>query len=113
MKCDADRLFGATLGNHHSRPVHLSSAIHHFTSSDLGCRTIGKFLSASTPSAIISAIRPAFEKGKASGDLLFFPSQVHVHKDLGVDVGSTQHFPPRPHISARISDNDSFCMYYY
>jgi len=23
------------------------------------------------------------EKGKASGDLLFFPSQVHPHKDLG------------------------------
>jgi len=41
----------------------------------------------STPSAIISAIRPAFDKGKASGDLLFFPSQVHTHedKDLGID----------------------------
>jgi ATP adenylyltransferase len=41
----------------------------------------------STPSAIISAIRPAFDKGKASGDLLFFPSQVHTHedKDLAID----------------------------
>ena len=43
----------------------------------------------STPSAIISAIRPAFDKGKVSGDLLFFPSQVHTHKDkdLAIDVG--------------------------
>ena len=72
-----------------------------------------KFLSASTQSAVISTIRPAFEKGKASSGLLFFPSQVHIHKDLGVDVGSTQHFPPRPHRSARISDNDMFCLYYY
>jgi len=38
-----------------------------------------------TPPAIVSAIRPAFEKGKASGDLLFFPSEVHTHKDLGID----------------------------
>lgn len=46
----------------------------------------------STPSAIISAIRPAFDKGKVSGDLLFFPSQVHTHedKDLAIDVGQTQ-----------------------
>ena len=44
-------------------------------------------MSASTPSAIISALRPAFEKGKESGDLLFFPSQVHTHQDLGIDVG--------------------------
>jgi len=41
----------------------------------------------SPPSTIVSAIRPAFEKGKASGDLLFFPSEVHTHKDLGIDVG--------------------------
>ncbi len=46
----------------------------------------------STASAIISATRPAFDKGKASGDLLFFPSQVHTHndKDLAIDVGQTQ-----------------------
>ncbi|KAF8482888.1 ATP adenylyltransferase-domain-containing protein [Russula ochroleuca] len=42
-------------------------------------------MSASTPSAIISAIRPAFDKGKESGDLLFFPSQTHTHKDLSID----------------------------
>ncbi|KAH9979160.1 hypothetical protein BJV74DRAFT_780499 [Russula compacta] len=42
-------------------------------------------MSASTPSAIISAIRPAFDKGKQSGDVLFFPSQVHTHKELGID----------------------------
>jgi len=40
---------------------------------------------ASTPPAIISAIRPAFEKGKESGDLLFFPSEVYKHNDLGID----------------------------
>ncbi|KAI9463602.1 ATP adenylyltransferase-domain-containing protein [Lactarius psammicola] len=38
-----------------------------------------------SPPAIVSAIRPAFEKGKASGDLLFFPSEVHTHRDLGID----------------------------
>jgi len=42
-------------------------------------------MSASTPSAIISAIRPVFDKGKESGDLLFFPSQIHAHKDLAID----------------------------
>ncbi|KAI0270762.1 hypothetical protein BGY98DRAFT_1091270 [Russula aff. rugulosa BPL654] len=33
-------------------------------------------------------IRPAFDKGKASGDLLFFPSQIHTHKDkdLAIDL---------------------------
>ena len=43
-------------------------------------------MSFATPPAIVSAIRPAFEKGKASGDLLFFPSEVHTYKDLGIDV---------------------------
>ena len=43
-------------------------------------------MSFATPPAIVSAIRPAFEKGKASGDLLFFSSDVHTHKDLGIDV---------------------------
>jgi hypothetical protein len=49
----------------------------------------------STPFAIISAIRPAYDKGEASGDLLFFPSQVHTHKDkdLAIDVGQTQDPP--------------------
>lgn len=53
-----------------------------------------KVMSASTPSAIISALRPAFEKGKESGDLLFFPSQVHTHQDLGIDVGHLAPSPP-------------------
>lgn len=42
-------------------------------------------MSFATPPAIVSAIRPAFEKGKASGDLLFFPSEVHTQRDLGID----------------------------
>ncbi|KAI0305733.1 hypothetical protein B0F90DRAFT_1098460 [Multifurca ochricompacta] len=42
-------------------------------------------MSASTPSAIIAVIQSAFERGKASGDLLFFPSEVHIHRDLGID----------------------------
>ena len=74
-----------------------------------GVAQLRKLMSASMPPAIISAIWPAFEKGKASGDLLFFPLQVHTHKDLGIDVGPTQHFSPRPHRSARIGGNDSFC----
>jgi hypothetical protein len=54
----------------------------------------------STPSAIISAIRPAFDKGKASGDLLFFPSQVHTHqdKDLAIDVRQTPRAPDFSHM---------------
>jgi hypothetical protein len=50
-------------------------------------------MSASTPSAIISAIRPAFDKGKESGDLLFCPSQIHTHKDLAIDVRQTHLLP--------------------
>jgi len=42
-------------------------------------------MSFATPPAIVSAIRPVFEKGKASGDLLFFPSEVHTYRDLGID----------------------------
>jgi hypothetical protein len=52
-----------------------------------------------TPSAIISAIRPAFEKGKESGDLLFFPSQAHTHKDLGIDVGQRRNSTLDPYAS--------------
>ena len=48
-----------------------------------------KTMSFATAPAIVSAIRPAFEKGKASGDLLFFPSEVHTHSDLGIDVGKS------------------------
>ncbi|KAI0062878.1 ATP adenylyltransferase [Artomyces pyxidatus] len=36
-------------------------------------------------SQIISAIPDAFERGKASGDLLFFPSEIHTHSDGGID----------------------------
>ncbi|KAF8274482.1 hypothetical protein EI94DRAFT_687821 [Lactarius quietus] len=42
-------------------------------------------MSFATPPAIVSAVRPAFDKGKASGDLLFFPSEVRTHRDLGID----------------------------
>jgi hypothetical protein len=41
----------------------------------------------STPSTIISLIGPTFDRGRASGDLLFFPSEAHIHRDLGIDVG--------------------------
>ena len=64
-------------------------------------------MSASTPSAIISAIRAAFHKGKESGDLLFFPSQIHTHKDLSIDVGQTHLFlitRPQTHSRARIGN---------
>jgi hypothetical protein len=54
-----------------------------------------KAMSASTPSTIISLIRPAFDKGRASGDLLFFPSEVHIHGDLGIDVGQLQRMTGR------------------
>jgi hypothetical protein len=67
-------------------------------------------MSASTPSAIVSAIRPAFDKGKESGDLLFFPSQIHTHKDLAIDVGpNAPHFPSpitSTQTRARINNHD-------
>ena len=65
-----------------------------------------KIMSASTPSTIISTIWSAFEKGKASGDLLFFPPQIHTH-DLysGIDVGSKQLSPLPP--------TYPFCVYCY
>ncbi|KAH9061312.1 HIT-like domain-containing protein [Lactarius vividus] len=62
---------------------------------------------------IVSAIRPAFEKGKASGDLLFFPSQVHTHKDLGIDFeirlcpALLQKPPlPTPHFEVAAGDHE-------
>ncbi|KAI0266844.1 ATP adenylyltransferase-domain-containing protein [Gloeopeniophorella convolvens] len=42
-------------------------------------------MSTSTPSAIIAAVAPTFARGKASGDVLFFPSEVHTHHDAGID----------------------------
>jgi len=38
----------------------------------------------STHSEIISVIPACFEKAKSSGDLLFYPSDVHVHEDSGL-----------------------------
>ncbi|KAH9176350.1 hypothetical protein EDB89DRAFT_2126767 [Lactarius sanguifluus] len=62
---------------------------------------------------IVSAIRPAFEKGKASGDLLFFPSEVHTHKDLGIDFeirlcpALLQKPPlPTPHFEEAVGDHE-------
>ncbi|KAH9002052.1 ATP adenylyltransferase-domain-containing protein [Lactarius hatsudake] len=66
-----------------------------------------------SPPAIVSAIRPAFEKGKASGDLLFFPSEVHTHKDLGIDFeirlcpALSQKPPlPTPHFEGAAGDHE-------
>ncbi|KAI0254039.1 ATP adenylyltransferase-domain-containing protein [Lactifluus subvellereus] len=66
-----------------------------------------------TPSAIISLIRPAFEKGRASGDLLFFPSEVHTHRDLGIDFEiklcpALLHKPnlPKPHFEPGAADHE-------
>ncbi|KAH8990532.1 HIT-like domain-containing protein [Lactarius akahatsu] len=68
---------------------------------------------ATSPPAIVSAIRPAFEKGKASGDLLFFPSEVHTHKDLGIDFeirlcpALLQKPPlPTPHFEVATGDHE-------
>jgi ATP adenylyltransferase len=35
---------------------------------------------------IISKLSSAFDKAKLSGDLLFFPSTVHKHVELGIEV---------------------------
>ncbi|KAH9047834.1 HIT-like domain-containing protein [Lactarius hengduanensis] len=70
-------------------------------------------MSSATATAIVSAIRPAFEKGKASGDLLFFPSEVHTHKDLGIDFeirlcpALLQKPPlPTPHFEVAAGDHE-------
>ena len=111
MKCVMWTDFVTRLGNRYSPSTcRLSSIISRRLISSVIVSQ--KLMSASTPSAIISAIRPAFEKGKASGDLLFFPSQIHTHKDLSIDVRSIQP-SSLPHRSTCISGNDSFCMYYY
>jgi len=39
-----------------------------------------------TPQEIIAKLDSQFEKARQSGDLLFFPSTVHKHTDVGVDV---------------------------
>lgn len=42
-----------------------------------------------TPQEIVGKVDSQFEKARESGDLLFFPSTVHKHTDVGVDVSST------------------------
>ncbi|KAI0051872.1 HIT-like protein [Auriscalpium vulgare] len=39
----------------------------------------------SSHAQIITSVPAAFEKGKASGDLLFFPSEVHTYAEAGID----------------------------
>jgi len=39
-----------------------------------------------TPQEIVAKLDSQFEKARESGDLLFFPSTVHKHTDVGVDV---------------------------
>ena len=37
---------------------------------------------------IVAKLPEAFERARASGDLLFFPSTVHTHSEAGVDVSA-------------------------
>jgi hypothetical protein len=64
---------------------------------------------ASTPSTIISLIRPTFDRGRASGDLLFFPSEVHTHRDLGIDVG---YFNRREIMTMTMSDGTTLTLFF-
>ena len=41
-----------------------------------------------TPREIVAKLDSQFEKARESGDLLFFPSTVHKHTDVGIDVRS-------------------------
>lgn len=41
-----------------------------------------------TPQEILAKVDSQFEKARESGDLLFFPSTVYKHTDIGVDVRS-------------------------
>lgn len=43
--------------------------------------------------AIVSSAYEKFEKAKAEGDLLFFPSEVSTHQDSGVEVRPSPHHP--------------------
>ena len=52
-----------------------------------------------TPQEIVAKLDSKFEKARESGDLLFFPSTVHKHTDVGVDVCF-----PLP-LSSRISES--------
>ena len=40
----------------------------------------------STQEEILAKLPEAFDKARASGDLLFFPSSVHTHKEHDVEV---------------------------
>lgn len=42
-----------------------------------------------TPQEILGKLDSQFEKARESGDLSFFPSTVHKHTDIGVDVTSS------------------------
>ena len=39
-----------------------------------------------TPQEVLAKLDSQFERARESGDLLFFPSTVHKHTDVGVDV---------------------------
>ena len=41
-----------------------------------------------TPQEIVARLDSQFERARESGDLLFFPSTIHKHTDVGVDVRS-------------------------
>jgi hypothetical protein len=69
-------------------------------------------MSASMPFVIISTIWRTFEKGKASSNLLFFPSQVHRHKDSGINMVQHNTSPPDlidPHASVVTSRSLYYC----
>jgi ATP adenylyltransferase len=39
-----------------------------------------------TPAEILTKLGPSFEKAKAEGDLLFFPSTIAKHRESGIEV---------------------------
>lgn len=43
---------------------------------------------ASSPAEIITRIPTQFAKAKQDGDLFFYPSTVHSHTEIGIDVRS-------------------------
>lgn len=55
-----------------------------------------------TPQEIVAKLDSQFEKARGSGDLLFFPSTVHKHTDVGVDVRSLP-FPSLPQLEIAVS----------
>lgn len=63
-----------------SRPRHLVPISLAF---DSGVRRMSNY---SKHKEIVTAVYDKFEKAKASGDLLFFPSEVSTHRDSGVEA---------------------------